>query len=220
MLPIPLARLASWAVVPLLVVACSPRVDTPSPPSTVPASAIADPLPSWNEGPSRTAILELVKAVTTEGGPDFVPVSQRIATFDNDGTLWSEQPMYFQVLFVLDRVRAMAADHPDWKARQPFKAALDGDMKALAAAGERGIVQLIMATHTGMTVDEFAATVREWTDDGATPHDEAPVHADDLPTDGRAPELPARHGLQDLHRVRRRHRVHAAVGGAGLRRSA
>jgi phosphoserine phosphatase len=122
----------------------------------------ADPLPSWNEGPARSALLDFVEAVTTEGSPDFVPAAQRIATFDNDGTLWSEQPFYFQVLFVLDRVRAMAADHPEWKTRPPFKAAIDGDTKALAAEGEKGLVQLLMATHTGLTIEEFDAIVREW----------------------------------------------------------
>ena len=104
------------------------------------APAAADPLPSWNEGATRTALLDFVRAVSTEGSPDFVPAPQRIATFDNDGTLWSEQPIYFQMQFAIDRVRAMAADHPEWKTTQPFKAAVDGDMKALAASGEKGIV--------------------------------------------------------------------------------
>jgi phosphoglycolate phosphatase-like HAD superfamily hydrolase len=157
-----LAWLAVTAFV--TVAACSP---SPAPAETPPRSqaapaAAADPLPSWNNGAARTAILEFVKAVTAEGGPDFVPMPQRIATFDNDGTLWSEQPVYFQFLFVLDRVRATAAEHPEWKTTQPFRAALEGDMKGVMAAGEKGIVQMFLATHTGMTVDEFDGVVREW----------------------------------------------------------
>ncbi len=98
----------------------------------------ADPLPSWNEGPTKESIIAFVTRVTTQGGPDFVPADQRIATFDNDGTLWIEQPMYVQLAFALDRVKALAPQHPDWKNKQPFKAVLDGDMKALVASGRRG----------------------------------------------------------------------------------
>ena len=104
------------------------------------ASALAqtDPLPSWNDGPNKRAIISFVNGVTREGGPDFVPAAQRIATFDNDGTLWSEQPIYFQFAFALDRVKTLAPNHPDWKTTQPFKAVLDGDMRALVASGEKG----------------------------------------------------------------------------------
>ncbi len=126
------------------------------------ASSASTSLPSWNDGPARAAIIDFVTSVTTSGSADFVPVLQRIAVFDNDGTLWSEQPMYFQFLFVIDRVRAMAAEHPEWKTRQPFKAALEGDMKALSAAGEKGIVEMLTVTHTGMTIEEFDGIVREW----------------------------------------------------------
>ncbi len=126
------------------------------------AAAPADPLPSWNAGASKTAIVDFVTAVTTEGGPQFVPVAERIATFDNDGTLWSEQPIYFQLQFVLDRVKAMAADHPVWKTTQPYKAVLDGDMKTLMASGEKGVLELMAATHTGMTVEEFTKIVSDW----------------------------------------------------------
>ena len=111
----------------------------------------ADPLPSWNEGDAKQAILNFVAAVTRENSPDFVPPAQRTATFDNDGTLWVEQPMYVQLTFAIDRVKALAPLHPDWKDKEPFKAVLEGDMKALAAAGEKGLVQLIMETHAGMT---------------------------------------------------------------------
>jgi phosphoserine phosphatase len=124
--------------------------------------AVTDPLPSWNDGPAKKAIIEFVSRVTTEGNPDFVLPAERIATFDNDGTLWSEQPIYFQFVFALDRVKALAPQHPEWKTQQPFKAVLDGDMKALVASGEKGLVELLMATHTGMTTDEFSKTVADW----------------------------------------------------------
>ncbi len=122
----------------------------------------ADPLPSWNDGAARRAILEFVAAVTREGSPDFVPPEDRIAAFDNDGTLWPEQPMYTQLAFAMDRVKKLAPLHPDWQNRMPFKAVLDGDMKALAAAGEHGLLELVLATHSGMTTDEFTQIVTEW----------------------------------------------------------
>jgi phosphoserine phosphatase len=122
----------------------------------------AEPLPSWNDGPAKRAILAFVTKVTTPGGPDFVPPAERIAVFDNDGTLWAEQPLYFQLAFAIDRVKALAPQHPEWKTTQPFQAVLEDDRKALAAAGEHGIVELVMASHAGMTTDEFAATVRDW----------------------------------------------------------
>ena len=125
-------------------------------------TATGDPLPSWNDGAAKQSIVNFVTAVTREGSPDFVPVPQRIATFDNDGTLWCEHPMYVQLAFALDRVKAMAPLHPEWKNKQPFKAVLDGDMKALAKSGERGLVELIMVTHAGMTSDEFSKIVTDW----------------------------------------------------------
>ncbi|MGA9237792.1 HAD family hydrolase [Robiginitalea sp.] len=121
-----------------------------------------DPLPSWNEGPSKAAITAFVEKVTTQGSPSFVPEEDRIATFDNDGTLWSEQPMYFQFTFALDRIRAMAPDHPEWSDKQPFKALLEGDMEAVMKEGEPGLIKLLMASHTGMTGDEFEASVLDW----------------------------------------------------------
>jgi hypothetical protein len=126
------------------------------------ALAQADPLPSWNDGAAKSSITRFVARVTTQGGPDFVPPDQRIATFDNDGTLWIEQPMYVQFAFILDRVKALAPQNPTWKTKQPFKAVLDGDMKALAASGEKGLVELMAVTHAGMTEDEFARIVSEW----------------------------------------------------------
>ncbi len=119
-------------------------------------------LPSWNPGPARDAIVAFVERVTKESGADYVPAKDRIATFDNDGTLWSEQPIYFQLAFALDRVKTLAPAHPDWKERQPFKGVLEGDMKAVAASGERGMLELVAATHVGNTTAEFDAIVREW----------------------------------------------------------
>ncbi len=122
----------------------------------------AQSLDSWNDGPARQAIVRFVTDVTTPGSPSYVAPEDRVAVFDNDGALWSEQPMYFQLAFAIDRVRALAPAHPEWKDTQPFKAALEGDVKALAASGERGLLELVMATHAGMTSDEFALVVREW----------------------------------------------------------
>jgi len=122
----------------------------------------ADPLPSWNDGDAKQSILDFVAAVTREGSPDFVPLAERIATFDNDGTLWVEHPMYTQLAFALDRVKALAPQRPEWKDTQPYKAALEGDMKTLAAAGERGLVVLLLATHSGMSTSEFETIVRDW----------------------------------------------------------
>jgi phosphoglycolate phosphatase-like HAD superfamily hydrolase len=128
------------------------------------APARADePLPSWNAGPVRSAILDFVERTTREGSPAFVPPAERIAVFDNDGTLWAEQPLYFQLAFALDRVAALAPTHPEWKTTQPFQAALAKDTKGLAAAGEKGAVELVMATHAGTTTDEFGSVVRDWT---------------------------------------------------------
>ena len=127
------------------------------------ACAQSDSLPSWNDGSVKKSITDFVVRVTTQGGADFVPLDQRIATFDNDGTLWCEQPFYAQLAFAVDRVKAMAPGHPEWKTRQPFKALLEKDMKALAATGEKGLAELVMVTHTGMTTDEFASAVIDWT---------------------------------------------------------
>jgi phosphoglycolate phosphatase-like HAD superfamily hydrolase len=124
--------------------------------------AQTDPLPSWNDGAVKKSIVDFVARTTTQGSPDFVPVPERIATFDNDGTLWAEQPAYFQAAFAFDRVKALAAKNPDWKKRQPFKGVLEGDMKSVGATGEKGLLQIIAATHTGMTVDEFHKTVLDW----------------------------------------------------------
>ena len=122
----------------------------------------ADPLPSWNDGPAKQAILDFVKATTDQASPKFVPPAERIAVFDNDGTLWVEHPMYTQLAFALDRVKALAPKHPEWREKPPFKDVLDNNLPALAASGKRGLMELIMATHAGMTTQEFEKTVEDW----------------------------------------------------------
>jgi phosphoglycolate phosphatase-like HAD superfamily hydrolase len=122
----------------------------------------AEPLPSWNDTASRQSIVRFVGRVTTAGSPDFVPVPERIAVFDNDGTLWSEQPVYNQAAFIVDRVKALAPEHPEWTAKDPFASILKGDLKGALASGEQGLVELVTATHSGMTTDEFSATVDRW----------------------------------------------------------
>jgi phosphoserine phosphatase len=126
------------------------------------AQAQSDPLASWNDGATKQSITDFGRRIATQGSPDFVPVDQRIATFDNDGTLWLEQPMYVQLAFALNRVKAMAPMHPEWKDKQPFKAVLEGDMKALAESGERELVELLMVTHAGMSTAEFAKISTDW----------------------------------------------------------
>ncbi len=129
--------------------------------STLAASA-EDPLPSWNDTAPKKAIVTFVEKVTREGSPDFVPPNERIATFDNDGTLWAEQPIYFQMLFALDRVKAMAPQHPEWKDKEPFASAVKGDLKGALAGGEHGLLEMAMATHAGMTTEEFESIVQDW----------------------------------------------------------
>jgi phosphoserine phosphatase len=133
------------------------------------AAAQTDPLPSWNDGPTKQAIVEFVQKVTDESSPQFVPEAERIATFDNDGTLWPSHPMYTQLVFALDRIRTLAPQHPEWKSKQPFKAVLENDLKALAAAGEKGMVELVMASHAGMSTAEFEAIVTDWLDKARHP---------------------------------------------------
>jgi len=130
--------------------------------SATQAVAQADPLPSWRDGATKQAIVAFVEAVATPGSARFVPPAERIATFDNDGTLWPSHPMYTQLAFALDRVRALAPEHPEWRSTQPFAAVLDGDLEKLAASGQKGIAELVMATHAGMTTTEFEAIVRDW----------------------------------------------------------
>jgi phosphoserine phosphatase len=122
----------------------------------------SDPLPSWNDGETKQSIINFVNDVTNEAGPNFVKPEDRIATFDNDGTLWSEQPYYFQLQFALDRVKAMSANHPEWKDNPLFLAVLDNDIKKVLSFGEHGLIELVMATHAGMKTTEFAQIVKDW----------------------------------------------------------
>jgi haloacid dehalogenase-like hydrolase len=126
------------------------------------AHAQSGPLPSWKEGPAKASIVEFVAKVTKQGSPAFVPPGERIAVFDNDGTLWAEQPMYFQLCFALDRVKALAPQHPEWKEKEPFASLLRGDVKSVVAGGERAMLEITMATHAGMTTDEFEQIVKDW----------------------------------------------------------
>jgi len=159
------------ALIALVAVGCgnaaggggSPSTETSRTTAASPASSSgADALRSWNDGAAKRAIVAFVSRVTKEGSPDFVPVAERIATFDNDGTLWAEKPVPFQLLFAFDRVKALAPQHPEWTTKEPFASLLKGDMAGVAASGERGVLQIVAATHTGMTTDEFTQAVQEW----------------------------------------------------------
>jgi phosphoserine phosphatase len=143
-----------------------------TPPGEV--SAPADPLPSWSDGNTKQQILDFVARVTDSSGADFVPEGERVATFDNDGTLWAENPLYFQLLFAVDRVGSMADEHPEWQTEQPFKAILEDDRETLRAMGHAELGQLLAATHTGNTAQEFAAVARQWLDNARHPRFERP----------------------------------------------
>ncbi len=138
------------------------------------AEGRADPLPSWADGQPRRDIVAFVEAVTDESSPDRVPASERLAVFDNDGTLWSEQPLYIQLAFALDRVKGLAADHPEWRTTQPFQAVLDGDLATLAAAGTEGLLAIVTATHAGMTSEEFDRIARDWFETARHPRFDRP----------------------------------------------
>ena len=144
-----------------------------------PAMALAqarhDHLSSWNDGPARKAIVEFVRKTTDKASPDFVPPAERIATFDNDGTLWAEQPMYVQALFAFDRVKALAPQHPEWRTQEPFASVLKGDLKGALAGGDKALLEIVMATHAGMTTDEFQQIVRDWTATAKNPVTQRPV---------------------------------------------
>ena len=129
---------------------------------TASMARVADPLSSWNDTATKAAIVAFVEKVTKEGTPDFVSPAERIATFDNDGTLWSEQPMYFQLCFAIDRVKAIAPQHPEWKDKEPFKSILAGEIKAALSGGEKAALEIVAATHSGMTTEEFEKEVNDW----------------------------------------------------------
>jgi hypothetical protein len=126
------------------------------------ALAQIDPLPSWNDGPAKRAIVAFVNITTDTASPKFVPPAERVATFDNDGTLWAEQPLYVQLLFALDRIRALAPRHPEWKTKEPFASLLKGDVNKALASGDKAIAEIVMVTHAGMTTEQFEAIVRAW----------------------------------------------------------
>ena len=142
--------------------------------SARPGFAQADGLPSWNDGPVKRSILDFIARTTTPGGPDWVPVPERIACFDNDGTLWTEQPVYFQVAFAFDRIKALAARHPEWRTQEPFRSVLADDRAALAALGLKAIVEVIEAAHSGMTTEEFTRTVVDWLETARHPRFDRP----------------------------------------------
>ncbi|HVQ15991.1 MAG TPA: HAD family hydrolase, partial [Vicinamibacterales bacterium] len=146
----------------LLASCAAPPEDARSPAAPATQAASVQILPSWNDGAARKAIVDFVTKTTREGDADFVPQAERIAVFDNDGTLWSEQPMYFQLAFALDRVKALAPQHPEWKTAQPFKGVLDGDLKAVLATGEKGLMQIMAVSHVGNTTEEFEGIVKDW----------------------------------------------------------
>jgi len=146
----------------LLACSAPPRDAAPSDAIEPTSAEQAAPLPSWNDGPARAALLDFVARTTRQGGPSFVAPAERIAVFDNDGTLWAEQPFYFQLAFALDRVKALAPQHPEWATTQPFKAVLDNDMKTVLGSGERGLLQIVAASHAGTTTEEFAGIVNDW----------------------------------------------------------
>jgi len=129
---------------------------------TATVARAADALPSWNDGKAKQSIVTFVEKVTKEGSPDSVPVAERIATFDNDGCLWAEQPMYFQAFFVFDRIKALAPKHPEWKTKEPFASVLKGDVKTALAGGEHALLEMVMATHAGLTTEEFEKAVTDW----------------------------------------------------------
>jgi phosphoserine phosphatase len=147
-------------VVGVLAPACAPTPQTGGSQTT--ETEPSDPLPSWNDGTAKQALIQFVEDVTQQGGPHYVPPARRIATFDNDGTLWVEYPVYTQLSFAFERVKELAPQHPEWKTTQPFKALLEGDMKTVGASGMKGLMEIVMATHAGMTATEFAEEAGTW----------------------------------------------------------
>jgi phosphoserine phosphatase len=153
-------KIVSILLILIVLFSCKEEVKTDVIATTI--DEIMDPLPSWNEGNTKQAIITYVNEVTTEGGANFIPISERIATFDNDGNLWSEQPAYFQLFFAIDRIKALAPEHPEWKTTQPYQSVLENDMKTLMSYGEHGLLELVMATHAGITTEAFETIVKDW----------------------------------------------------------
>jgi phosphoserine phosphatase len=151
--PIPRRRWLAAVALSALLVACAPMPG---------AAPFGDPLPAWNEGVNKQRIIDFVRAVSTEGSNDFVPAEDRIAVFDNDGTLWLEYPLYTQFVFVLDRVKELAPQHPEWKDKEPYRSVIAGDLKSALASGERGLFEMLLAVQSGMSTTAFDAEVRKW----------------------------------------------------------
>jgi phosphoglycolate phosphatase-like HAD superfamily hydrolase len=172
----PLALGACLLTCGLVAAGCrAPSRDAPPSRDAAPSTAAGgDPLPSWNDGAVKTAIVGFVQRTTTDSSADLVPADERIAVFDNDGTLWSEQPVYFQLAFALDRVKTLAAGHPEWKTTQPFKGVLEGDLQSALAGGESALLQIVAATHGNTTVDEFQQAVATWLDTARHPRFDRP----------------------------------------------
>ena len=166
-----MSRLRVWFLVLIVAAGCGaePGAGAREQATAPRGTPQADPLPSWNDGATKAAIVDFVGRVTGDGGPEFVAPGERIATFDNDGTLWGEQPVYVQLAFALDRVKALAPKHPEWTQKQPFKGVLEGDAKAVASAGEHGLLEIIAATHAGNTTEEFSRIVADWIDTARHP---------------------------------------------------
>ena len=163
-----LSRVMALALCALLLVAA-------------PAHAQTDPLPSWNDGQTKQAIIQFVKDATDKSSPKYVAPEDRIATFDNDGTLWVEHPLYTQAIFALDRVKALAPEHPEWKTTEPFKSVLADDKAAMAKFGEQDWAHIIAATHAGMTIEAFLGIAKEWLTTAKHPRFQRPVHRTRLP---------------------------------------
>jgi len=145
-----------------LATACDQGATPGATPEAASPQKPTDPLPSWNDGPTKQSVLSFVEKVTAPGSPDFVPAAERIATFDNDGTLWAERPLYTQLVFAIDRVKQLAPQHPEWQTQEPFASVLKGDLKTALAGGEESAVEIVMATHAGMTTAEFEKLVTDW----------------------------------------------------------
>lgn len=154
-------KIISLLFISIVLFSCKEKVGSTEE-ITTSIEEIIDPLPSWNDGDTKQAIINFVNDVTIEGSVNFIPVSERIATFDNDGNLWSEQPAYFQLFFAMDRVKALAPEHPEWKTTQPYQSVLENDMKTLMSYGEHGLLEIVMATHAGNTTEEFEQIVKDW----------------------------------------------------------
>ncbi len=205
----------------LSTLALLPAMSAPLFSAVATAQTAADaPLPSWNDGAAKQAIIDFVRATTERSSPNYVAPEERIATFDQDGTLWVEHPMYTQVIYCLDRVPAVVAKKPELKNVEPFKTVLSGNREAIAKLPMTDLEKILAATLTGMTVEEFKAEAKKWLETAQASALEAALHRAHLSADARSAALPARQWLQDLHRDRRRPGLRARVRREGLRHPA